>query len=439
MSDFLVTERTTQQSTINQENAITISPYVENNDPKMLFSTLSENSQKFGGRFLVVSPDRIVISDSFSELNGTKLDSKEVNDIISRGMDQSHSFYESKLPGGGTNYSVNFASGIYADGSLIGVSVYIASFNDIHQKIADIYLNIFTIAFVASVAVFLLTLASSNYITKPLTNFSNAIQNISAGNFDTEIEVIGQNELKQLAESFNLMSKKLQNIDRLRNEFVSNASHELRTPLASIKILIQNMIYEPDMPADMQQEFLTDIDAEIDRLNSIIEDLLMLVQASNTKSVLRLSSEDIPAMLKGIIEKLEPIARQKNITLHLESDEETLVNCDKIKMQICFSNLIDNAIKYGEDGGNVYVSCNKNGNNIIVQISDDGLGIPGHDLPNIFDRFYRVDKTRSRASGGTGLGLSITQRIILLHNGTVDVDSKLGEGTTFTITLPINE
>lgn len=437
VSDFLISERTGVQSSYNQQTAIMISPYVSGNDAKMLYSLSQDRTKNQGGRVLIVSPNEIVLSDSFSERNGTKMSTKEVRRVISGEKDQAYAFYESTDNQGARSHSVNYASGIYQNGALVGVSVYITSFNDIRSKVSEIYLIIFTIAFIASVGVFLLCLATARYITQPLTYFSQAIQSVSAGNFDTKLEEAGSTELRQLAKSFNLMSQKLQNLDRLRNEFVSNASHELRTPLSSMKILLENMIYEPDMPPELRQEFFQDIVGEIDRLNSIIEDLLMLVQTNSTKGVLRLSQENIGDMLQTIIQKLEPLARQKNIRIELDAPEQLISGVDKIKLQICFSNLVDNAIKYGNDGGRVAVALQRFGGNWRVSIQDDGIGMPSPDLPNIFDRFYRVDKTRSRATGGTGLGLSITQRIILLHGGTIEVDSHLGEGTTFAITIPI--
>lgn len=434
VSDFLTSERTGSQSEINQQFAITITPHILSSNSKSLYESCMEAGKRYSGRFLVTDPNKIVISDSFSELNGTILPGKEVNDVITSGVDKSHEFYVS---GEQRLHSVNYACGIYDNGNLVGVCVYVSSFQDIHEKIREIYVSIWTIAIIASIAVFILCLASSHYITKPLSEFSTAIHNMSNGNFDTQIEVHGKSELDNLGRTFNLMSKKLSNLDRLRNEFVSNASHELRTPLSSIKILIQSMMYDQEMSGEVRTEFLKDIDDEIDRLNNIIEDLLNLVQTNNTKNALRLSQTNIKELLDTTIEKLQPIAEKKNIQIQLEAKEDLVINCDKIKLQICFSNLIDNAIKYGNDNGNVYVTCLRETNNLIVTIKDDGIGIPAHDLPNIFDRFYRVDKTRSRSTGGTGLGLSITQRIIHLHGGTISTTSKLGEGTEFTITIPI--
>lgn len=434
VSDFLTNERVGQQSEVNQQFAITITPHILSNNSKALYEACQDAGNRYSGRFIVTSPDKIVIADSFSELNGTLLTGDEVEDVVTKGVDKSHEFYVS---GEDRLHSVNYACGVYENGNLVGICLYVASFQDIHEKITEIYTSIWTIAIIASIAVFLLCLASSHYITKPLSEFSEAIHNMSNGNFETQIEVHGKSELDNLGRTFNIMSKKLANMDRLRNEFVSNASHELRTPLSSIKILIQSMMYDQEMSGEVRTEFLKDIDDEIDRLNNIIEDLLNLVHTNNTKNALRLSQTDIKELLEGTIEKLVPIADKKNISIELETRGDLVINCDRIKLQICFSNLIDNAIKYGNENGHVYVKCYKEPGNLIVTVKDDGIGIPAHDLPNIFDRFYRVDKTRSRSTGGTGLGLSITQRVIHLHGGTISTTSKLGEGTEFTIIIPL--
>lgn len=438
VSDFLTSERTADQSEVNQQFAITTTPHIISSNSKTLYDACVAAGNQYSGRFLVIDPQRIVIADSFSELNGTQLSGSEVMNVVNNGVDKDHAFYKSEL-GDSSVYSVNYACGVYENGNLIGVCVYVASFNDINQKISDIYLSIWTIAIIASIAVFILCLASSHYITKPLSEFSTAIYNMSNGNFDTHIEVRGKSELDNLGNTFNMMSKKLSNLDRLRNEFVSNASHELRTPLSSIKILIQSIMYDPDMSVEVRTEFLKDIDDEIDRLNNIIEDLLNLVQTNNSKNPLHLSKTNISELLKSIVEKLHPIAEKKNITIDFDIKEDLIINCDKIKLQICFSNLIDNAIKYGNDDGHVDVKCFRDTDDLVVVVKDDGIGIPDHDLPNIFDRFYRVDKTRSRNTGGTGLGLSITQRVIHLHGGTISTVSKLGEGTEFTVTIPITD
>ena len=193
------------------------------------------------------------------------------------------------------------------------------------------------------------------------------------------------------------------------------------------------------VPKELQQEFLKDIDMEIDRLNSIISDLLQLVNTNNTKSALKLESVNIAELINATIEKLIPIADKKNVKITFNADNEIITKVDKIKLQMCFSNLIDNAIKYGQTDGNVTINCYTQKNDFIVSVKDDGIGIPENDLPHIFDRFYRVDKTRSRATGGTGLGLSITQRVIHMHDGTIIAKSTLGEGTEFVVTIPIVE
>lgn len=437
VTDFLIQERTQSQSNFNDEIAILTAPYVLNNDAKLMYDTCVEATKTNGGRLIITNKDQVVIADSFSLLNGNKIQYDELSKIVETGVEKAHGFYTIKQDGQDVQ-TVNYSSGIYSNGELIGISLYVASFNDIRDKIFYIYMNIGIIAFIGIIFVFILCLVSSSYITKPLNSFSTAIHNISNGNFNNYIEVKGKSEFAQLATTFNMMSKKLENTDRLRNEFVSNASHELRTPLSSMKILIQNMIFQDEiMTNEIRQEFLTDIDKEIDRLNSIIEDLLVLVQANNSKKAVKHEAIDMDDLLTHVTQRLKPLADKKAIQLHLDVEPDLILFGDTIKLQIAFSNLIDNAIKYNEENGNVWINAIKEENNVIVSIKDDGIGIPESDLLNIYDRFYRVDKARSRSTGGTGLGLSLTQRIIHLHDGTISTKSKLNIGTEFNITLPI--
>ncbi len=436
VTDFLTQERVNSETNINAQFSSTISAYIINKDDYALNEQTTSYGAQHSGRFIVVATDGQILSDSYNSLLDNNYLMEETNEIKSGEKNGVHHFYHEEIDGNSISF-VRYINGIFSDGELLGFTVFESSFEDIQRSIQDIYISIVTIAIVASIAVFILCLVSTHYITKPLISLSTALQNISNGDFSTQIDVHGNSEIDEVTNTFNLMSKKLANIDRLRNEFVSNASHELRTPLSSIKILIQNMIYEDSMNAEVRTEFLKDIDYEIDRLNNIIEDLLNLVQTNNTKSALTLTNTDISNLIQSTADKLIPLATKKEITIHTKLEEGLTLKCDKLKLQICLSNLIDNAIKYGNRQGNVYISSAKTANNIIIIVKDDGIGIPSRDLPNIFDRFYRVDKTRSRSTGGTGLGLSITQRVIHLHGGTISTKSKINQGTEFTIALPI--
>ncbi|MFR8978114.1 MAG: ATP-binding protein, partial [Christensenellales bacterium] len=222
---------------------------------------------------------------------------------------------------------------------------------------------------------------------------------------------------------FNQMSEQVHNLDEARNQFVSNASHELKTPLATIKILVESMMYQDDMDPALRKEFLGDIDKEIDRLSSVVGDLLTLVHIDSHKLRLRREMMVLADTVRETVSRLNPLAKKRGQQIVVKIQDECEMFADSGKLaQVCY-NIIENAIKYTPDGGTITVSLAKVGRDAVLDISDTGVGIPAEDLPHVFDRFYRVDKARSRETGGTGLGLSIVKQIVRLHAGTVTVAS----------------
>ena len=186
-------------------------------------------------------------------------------------------------------------------------------------------------------------------------------------------------------------------------------------------------------------EFLNDINKEIDRLNAIITDLLSLVKMDDHEELDQTEPINLSDLVGKTVKGLGVLAEKKNISLDTVLEEGIMTAGEASKLQQAISNLVDNAIKYTPEGGRVMVDVHKGDNQAIIKISDTGIGIPSKDIPHIFDRFFRVDKARSRYTGGTGLGLSITHRIILMHDGNIRVDSKEGRGTTFFVHLPLRE
>ena len=218
---------------------------------------------------------------------------------------------------------------------------------------------------------------------------------------------------------------------------VSNASHELKTPLSTMKILIETILYQDPLDPGMTKEFLNDVNKEIDRLNRIVSDLLTLVNIDNGGMKLNLADVDIHELLLEQVKRLAPLARENGIELECSAKEALEISGDAVKLQQVVYNVIDNAIKYTPRGGEVHTSLARTGKRAVIRVSDTGIGIPADDLPHIFDRFYRVDKARSRATGGTGLGLSIVKQIVQLHGGTITATSEEGKGTTFVIEFPL--
>ena len=230
---------------------------------------------------------------------------------------------------------------------------------------------------------------------------------------------------------------KAQLLEESRQEFVSNVSHELKTPITSMKVLSESLLTQSDVPAEMYREFMEDIVQEIDREAEIISDLLTLVKTDKGPDSLNKEPVDMNEFMDLILKRLKPLAEKRSIQLSFESFGDIKAEIDKVKFTLAISNLIENGIKYNVDGGWIKVSLNSDHRNFYIKVADSGVGIPEDCINHIFERFYRVDKARSRDTGGTGLGLAITKNIIIMHKGTINVYSEPGKGTTFTVKVPL--
>ena len=214
-------------------------------------------------------------------------------------------------------------------------------------------------------------------------------------------------------------------------------SHELKTPITSMKVLADSLISQENVPIELYKEFMTDIAEEIERENKIITDLLSLVKMDKTSANLNIENRNLNELIELILKRLRPIAKQRNIDVLYESAREVFAEIDEVKLTLAISNLVENAIKYNKEYGYVKVSLDADHQFATIMVEDNGIGIPEEAQEHIFERFYRVDKSHSREIGGTGLGLAIARNAILLHRGSIKIDSEEGQGTVFTVKIPI--
>lgn len=231
---------------------------------------------------------------------------------------------------------------------------------------------------------------------------------------------------------------KQQKLDEMRKEFVANVSHELRTPLTTVKSYTETLIDGAIEDKDMAMHFLNVMDKEADRMTALVHDLLELSRIDNRQIQLNFSEIDMKAMLDEVLEA-QSIHIEKNghkLIYNVNAAKEYYIYGDSTRIKQVLHNIMSNAIKYSIDPGTLTVSLQKEKEQIILQIADTGIGIPKEDLKRIFERFYRVDKARSRKLGGTGLGLSIAKELVELHGGRIKIESEFGEGTTVTISFP---
>ena len=288
---------------------------------------------------------------------------------------------------------------------------------------------------------FIITLIFSVLVALLIRNNFRRMQNeldiIAAGHQEEGLGQENFREFYNLSSSFNKIINRYKELENTRQEFVSNVSHELKTPITSMRILADSLLMQPDVPVELYEEFMNDIVHEIDRENQIITDLLTLVKMDKTEADLNIASVAINDLLESILKRLKPIASKRNIELVLESYRPVTAECDEVKLTLALSNLVENAIKYNVAGGWVQVTLDADHKFFYVTVDDSGIGIPEEYQDKIFERFYRVDKARSRETGGTGLGLSITKNIIQMHHGAIKVASKEDEGTTFSVRIPL--
>lgn len=278
----------------------------------------------------------------------------------------------------------------------------------------------------------------STILVKPLARVTKAIEDLTDGMQDDAISVPDYTETELITDAFNKMVNRMKILDESRQEFVSNVSHELKTPLTSMKVLADSLVGQQGVPEELYQEFMGDITAEIDRENKIITDLLSLVKMDKKAADLNITHMDINQLLEDILKRLRPIADKRNIDLILDCFRPVEADVDEVKFTLAISNLVENGIKYNVDDGWVRVSLDADHKYFYVTVADSGMGIPEDSIEMIFERFYRVDKSHSKEIGGTGLGLAITRSAIAMHHGAIKVFSKEGEGTTFSVRIPLS-
>ena len=329
------------------------------------------------------------------------------------------------------------ATPIYSYGTLVGC-VYITEFDvDQGALIQTLRENIFTITVILEIAVILFSLIYSRRFSGRLQRIMTSMRIIQDGDYTHKVDLGGREELTFLGDEFNDLTERLRSSERKRAQFVSDASHELKTPLASIKLL-SDSILQNDMDIETAREFVEDIGNEADRLNRMTLKLLSLAKIeSQDDTSADCEIINIIPTIERVIRMLSVIAQENDITIQaeLEQDYQVLISEDDL-YQIIF-NLAENGIKYNVRGGSLTLSLKADQENAILMVNDTGVGIPEDAINHVFERFYRVDKARSRQSGGSGLGLAIVRNMVERNNGTISVESTPGKGSSFTVSFPI--
>ena len=408
-------------------------------DPGMIASRQAINaeldtiSNLYGGRVMIIGKGCKVIKDTYGISEGKTIISEEVIKCFlgenTASYDADNGFIEMTIPITSTG----------TDGKTATVGVMLASVSDeiIVDMVNQMDHNATVLEIMMIVAIVVISVLLSGVLTKPFGKVTEEIRKVKEELSEEAISVPDYVETVHIIDAFNELLGRMNALNATRAEFVANVSHELRTPMTSLKVLADSLLAQPDVPAELYREFMTDMVSEIDRENRIISDLLALVKMDKTEQNLSIETVSINELAEQTIKRLRPIALEKNVALDFESKRAVKAEVDEVKLTLALTNLVENAIKYNKDHGWVKVFLDADHQYFTLTVSDSGLGISESDLPHVYERFYRADKSHSRQIGGTGLGLAITKGAIMMHHGTITVTSELGKGSTFTVKIPL--
>ena len=403
------------------------------NDPgsEIVSTRLEQLANIYSGRILLVDRTFRIIKDTYGTDEGRILLSSLVTQCFKGDAATSYSR---------ENQYIELAVPVRSPDvkQMQGVMLIYAGTSEIRATMHELEQNSIIIIGIVIVISVILGLLLSRMVVRPLSRITKSIEDVTDGLQTEAISVPDYTETVLITEAFNKMLSRMKTLDESRQEFVSNVSHELKTPMTSMKVLADSLVGQEGLPESLYQDFLGDITQEIDRENKIITDLLSLVKMDKTASGVTITHVSINRLLEDILKRLRPIAGLRKIDLILESFRQVEADVDEVKFTLAISNLVENGIKYNVDEGWERVSLDADHKDFFVTISDSGMGIPEDQIERIFERFYRVDKSHSREIGGTGLGLSITRSAIAMHHGNIKVASKEGEGTIFTVRIPLS-
>ena len=382
---------------------------------------------------VITNERRTVIYDSWGESLGTNL---------SASFDELSAVFSGKIIFESTYDTDSFTSVVCApvmvNSSIIG-SVYMEE-EDTEQAdlIGSIRYRLTVISLAVGFVAIALSIVVSHALALRIRKLADAVKIVQEGDYTGHIEPMGNDEITELTHEFNAMTDILRENEQVRRRFVSDASHELKTPLASIRLLSDSILQNENIDRETTVEFVEDIGVAAERLQHMTEKLLDLSRMDSGVSVTGERVDLVQVALRSR-PMLRPLADNRQVELRYETEDSVCVRAAEDDLYQIIFNLVENAIKYNVPQGSVTVKVARVGEEAVLTVADTGIGIPEEDVPNIFARFYRVDKARSREAGGSGLGLSIVRDAVILHGGTITVSANEPQGTVFTVRFPIGD
>ncbi len=387
-------------------------------------------------RIIVTNNDAVVIYDNTANMYANSVGKVRLSPMIISALYGESTYNKVENDDGITTAA---SVPIMKDGGISGAIYIETSADEIGAMLSSTARSINYLTVLLCAIAIILSFVFAGIFTSPIEKLIKKIKGQSVAN-KMKIDVVGKGEIGDLVESFNMLIAELEDQEEKRTAFVSNASHELKTPLSSIKLICDSILASGGKASpEMVEEFLMDMNEEVDRLTAIVNDLLDLTRmdAARYNGNKTFVTGNLKDIVRGVGASLTKIAMQKGVTLNCYSNNDVFMIMEKNKIWEAVYNIVDNAIKYTPYGGKVELFLEKDIHNAIITVSDSGMGIAKDEISKIFDRFYRVDKARSRETGGTGLGLSIALSAVEMHGGHIDVESEEGTGSVFRIYLPL--
>lgn len=411
-------------------NQIVTYNYIQDTSSEVINTQLELLSNIYDGRVLIINNGFQVVKDTYGLDTGKTIISEEV---VKSSQGQEISKYDSKY----RYIEMTIPLKDTTTKEVQGIMLVSVSTDSILSNYDYLKNNALVIEIANGIVILAVALFWANHLLKPFGRMTHSLEEIQTGYGEEQLMISDYSETEAISDAFNQMLGRMRVIDESRQEFVSNVSHELKTPLTSMKVLADSLLDQEDVPAELYKDFMGDIAEEIERENKIINDLLSLVKMDKSAGSLNIAVVNVNELLETIMKRLRPIAEKQNIELVLESFRPVSAEIDEVKISLALTNLVENAIKYNKSEGWVHVSLNADHKYFFVRVEDSGIGIPEESLEHIYERFYRVDKSHSREIGGTGLGLAITRNAVLMHRGAIKAHSREGEGTIFTVRIPL--
>lgn len=393
---------------------------------KSIIVSSSENVQ-----VQIIDTDGAIIADSENSVSvGTKLNDPDVINVL-KGQQSTKWIAKTQLS---HEPAIFVSHHLTVDNNVVGVVRLISSLSGVNAVMVKIMHVLAGVGTVILLIVLLLSYLLSTTIIKPVKEITVAAEQIAQGKLDVRVPKRYDDEVGKLAVTLNHMAEELSKHKKLTEDFISSTSHELRTPLTSIKGWASTLNTGNFTDMTEVKEGLKIIENETDRLALLVNDLLDFSKLTSKKTSLGLEAVDVGEFLCEIRNQMNPRAQRKGIFLGIDiEDDLALIKADRNRLKQVMINILDNSLKYSQEGGRIMISCRSKDNGILISVEDSGIGIPEEDLPRVKEKFYKV----STSFSGNGLGLAICDEIINLHNGKLDISSVLGEGTKVDIYLPL--